>query len=138
MLYLLHCSFVVLDKVNDKVPRVELWYHMKKPGVAEKYARVWVCDSIEMCSRSDRWVQGGSGITSWIHSFAVWVSMDYDVFAHITGICNESSEQTEESLERWTEWERSAKQAAKKVDELCVDESAKRGEEESSSRVDLV
>ncbi|KAK3525721.1 hypothetical protein QTP70_006750 [Hemibagrus guttatus] len=36
----LHCVFVDLEKTYDKVPREELWYCMRKSGVAEKYVRV--------------------------------------------------------------------------------------------------
>ncbi|KAK3532174.1 hypothetical protein QTP86_009195 [Hemibagrus guttatus] len=32
----LHCLFVDLEKVYDRVPREELWYCMRKSGVAEK------------------------------------------------------------------------------------------------------
>ena len=36
----LHCVFVDLEKAYNKVPRDELWYCMRKSGVAEKYVRV--------------------------------------------------------------------------------------------------
>ncbi|KAK3510330.1 hypothetical protein QTP70_001350 [Hemibagrus guttatus] len=36
----LHSVFVDLEKACDRVPREELWYCMRKSGVAEKYVRV--------------------------------------------------------------------------------------------------
>ncbi|KAI5102764.1 gastrula zinc finger protein XlCGF28.1-like, partial [Silurus meridionalis] len=36
----LHCVFVDLEKAYNRVPRDELWYCMRKPGVSEKYVRV--------------------------------------------------------------------------------------------------
>ncbi|MCJ8738184.1 hypothetical protein PDJAM_G00032500 [Pangasius djambal] len=36
----LQCVFVDLGKAYDRVPREELWYCMRKSGVAEKYVRV--------------------------------------------------------------------------------------------------
>ncbi|KAK3517672.1 hypothetical protein QTP70_015319 [Hemibagrus guttatus] len=36
----LHCVFVDLEEAYDRVPREELWYCMRKSGVAEKYVRV--------------------------------------------------------------------------------------------------
>ena len=36
----LHCVFVDLEKAYDKVPREEMWYCMRKSGVAEKYVRI--------------------------------------------------------------------------------------------------
>ncbi|KAK3535149.1 hypothetical protein QTP70_004804 [Hemibagrus guttatus] len=35
-----HCLFVDFEKAYDRVPREELWYCMRKSGVAEKYVRV--------------------------------------------------------------------------------------------------
>ncbi|KAK3549676.1 hypothetical protein QTP86_006545 [Hemibagrus guttatus] len=36
----LHCVFVDLEKAYVRMPREELWYCMRKSGVAEKYVRV--------------------------------------------------------------------------------------------------
>ncbi|KAK3508257.1 hypothetical protein QTP70_017656, partial [Hemibagrus guttatus] len=72
----LHCVFVDLEKAYDRVPREELWYCMRKSGVAEKYVRV-VKDMYER-SRT-----------------VVRCAVDDIV------ICSESREQVEENLERW-------------------------------------
>ena len=36
----LHCVFVDPEKAYDKVPREEVWYCMRKSGLAEKYVRI--------------------------------------------------------------------------------------------------
>ena len=36
----LHCIFMSLEKAHDIVPRDELWYCLRKVGVAEKYVNV--------------------------------------------------------------------------------------------------
>ena len=36
----LHCVFVDLEKAYDKVPRYEVWYCIRKSGLAEKYVRI--------------------------------------------------------------------------------------------------
>ena len=69
----LHCVFVDLEKAYDRVSREELWYCMRKSGVAEKYVRVVQdmyedCNSGEVCCRCDRGVEGGGGTASGISS----------------------------------------------------------------------
>ena len=36
----LHCVFVDLKKAYDRIPWEELWYCMRKSGIAEKYVRL--------------------------------------------------------------------------------------------------
>ena len=36
----LHCVFVDLEKAYDKMPREEVWYCMRKFGLAEQYVRI--------------------------------------------------------------------------------------------------
>ena len=36
----LHCVFMDLEKTYDKVPREEVWYCMRKSGVAYEYLRI--------------------------------------------------------------------------------------------------
>ena len=36
----LHCVFVDLEKAYDRIPREELWYCMRKSGMAEKDVRL--------------------------------------------------------------------------------------------------
>ena len=43
----LHCVFVSLEKAYDKVSREELWYCMRKSGMAEKY----MCNLYRICTR---------------------------------------------------------------------------------------
>ncbi|KAK3522582.1 hypothetical protein QTP86_025003 [Hemibagrus guttatus] len=57
----LHCVFVDLEKAYDRVPREELWYCMRKSGVAEKYVRVVQ----DMYERSRTVVRCAVGQTMW-------------------------------------------------------------------------
>ncbi|KAK3568742.1 hypothetical protein QTP86_016300 [Hemibagrus guttatus] len=86
----LPCHGRDLEKAYDRVPREELWYCMRKSGVAEKYVRV-VQDMYER-SRTCVWTQLSRGQTG------VSLAM---MFADDIVICSESREQVEENLERW-------------------------------------
>ncbi|KAK3516458.1 hypothetical protein QTP70_014789 [Hemibagrus guttatus] len=111
-----------LEKAYDRVPREELWYCMRKSGVAEKYVRVVQ----DMYERSRTVVRCAVGQTeefkvevglhqgSALSPFLVAMVMDQlseDVrqespwtmmFADDIVICSESREQVEENLERWS------------------------------------
>ncbi|KAK3529729.1 hypothetical protein QTP86_000811 [Hemibagrus guttatus] len=117
----LHCVFVDLEKAYDRVPREELWYCMRKSGVAEKYVRV-VQDMYERSRTVVRCAVGqteefkvevglhqGSALSPFLFAIVMdqlseevrqespWTMM----FADDIVICSESREQVEESLERW-------------------------------------
>ncbi|KAK3545979.1 hypothetical protein QTP70_018415, partial [Hemibagrus guttatus] len=117
----LHCVFVDLEKAYDRVPREELWYCMRKSGVAEKYVRV----GQDMYERSRTVVRCAVGQTeefnvevglhqgSALSPFLFAILMDQlseevrqespwmMMFADDIVICSESREQVEENLERW-------------------------------------
>ncbi|KAK3567185.1 hypothetical protein QTP86_012120 [Hemibagrus guttatus] len=117
----LHCVFVDLEKAYDRVPREELWYCMRKLGVAEKYVRV-VQDMYERSRTVVRCAVGqteefnvevglhqGSALSPFLFAIVMdqlseevrqespWTMM----FADDIVICSESREQVEENLERW-------------------------------------
>ncbi|KAK3506188.1 hypothetical protein QTP70_009687 [Hemibagrus guttatus] len=117
----LHCLFVDLEKSYDRVPREELWYCMRKSGVAEKYVRV-VQDMYERSRTMVRCAVGqteefkvevglhqGSALSPFLFAIVMdqlseevrqespWTMM----FADDIVICSESREQVEENLERW-------------------------------------
>ncbi|MCJ8738182.1 hypothetical protein PDJAM_G00032480 [Pangasius djambal] len=90
-----------------RVPREELWYCMRKSGVAEKYVRV-VQDMYERSRTVVRCAVGqteefkvevglhqGSALSPFL--FAPYTMM----FADDIVICSESRKQVEENLERW-------------------------------------
>ncbi|KAK3541862.1 hypothetical protein QTP86_008193 [Hemibagrus guttatus] len=110
-----------LEKAYDRVPREELWYCMRKSGVAEKYVRVVQ----DMYERSRTVVRCAVGQTE---EFKVEVGLHQEsalspflfaivmyqlseevrqespwtmMFADDIVICSESREQVEENLERW-------------------------------------
>ncbi|KAK3548632.1 hypothetical protein QTP70_015940, partial [Hemibagrus guttatus] len=113
-----------LEKAYDRVPREELWYCMRKSGVAEKYVRV-VQDMYEQQCRSRTVVRCAVGQTeefkvevglhqgSALSPFLFAIVMDQlseevrqespwtMMFADDIVISSESREQVEQNLERW-------------------------------------
>ncbi|KAK3564694.1 hypothetical protein QTP86_024843 [Hemibagrus guttatus] len=141
----LHCVFVDLEKAYDRVPREELWYCMRKSGVAEKYVRV-VQDMYERSRTVVRCAVGqteefkvevglhqGSALSPFLFAIVMdqlseevrqespWTMM----FANDIVICSESREQVEESLERWrfVLERRGMKVSRSKTEYMCVNES---------------
>ncbi|KAK3559380.1 hypothetical protein QTP86_012790 [Hemibagrus guttatus] len=140
----LHCVFVDLEKAYDRVPREELWYCMRKSGVAEKYVRVVQ----DMYERSRTVVRCAVGQTEefnlevglhqgWALSpFLFAIVMDQlseevrqespwtMMFADDIVICSESREQVEENLERWrfALKRRGMKVSRSKTEYMCVNE----------------
>ncbi|KAK3510776.1 hypothetical protein QTP70_022482 [Hemibagrus guttatus] len=109
-----------LEKAYDRVPREELWYCMRKSGVAEKYVRV-VQDMYERSRTVVRCavvmdqfnvevgLHQGSALSPFLFAIVMdqlseevrqespWTMM----FADDIVICSESREQVEVNLERW-------------------------------------
>ncbi|KAK3510979.1 hypothetical protein QTP70_027789 [Hemibagrus guttatus] len=140
----LHCVFVDLEKAYDRVPREELWYCMRKSGVAEKYVRV-VQDMYErsrtvvMCAvgqteefKVEVGLHQGSALSPFLFAIVMdqlseevrqespWTIM----FADDIVICSESREQVEENLERWrfALERRGMKVSRSKTEYMCVNE----------------
>ncbi|KAK3543875.1 hypothetical protein QTP70_030042, partial [Hemibagrus guttatus] len=140
----LHCVFVDLEKAYDRVPREELWYCMRKSGVAEKYVRV-VQDMYERSRTVVRCAVGqteeikvevglhqGSALSPFLFAIVMdqlseevrqespWTMM----FADDIVICSESREQVEENLERWrfALERRGMKVSRSKTEYMCVSE----------------
>ncbi|KAK3542601.1 hypothetical protein QTP86_031299, partial [Hemibagrus guttatus] len=103
-----------LEKAYDRVPREELWYCMRKSGVAEKYVRV-VQDMYER-SRT----VGMDQLSEEVRQESPWTMM----FADDIVICSESREQVEENLERWrfVLERRGMKVSRSKTEYMCVNE----------------
>ncbi|KAK3556262.1 hypothetical protein QTP70_007141 [Hemibagrus guttatus] len=140
----LHCVFVDLEKVYNRAPREELWYCMRKSGVAEKYVRV----AQDMYERSRTVVRCAVGQTeefkvevglhqgSALSPFLFAIVMDQlseevrqespctMMFADDIVICSESREQVEENLERWrfVLERRGMKVSRSKTEYMCVNE----------------
>ncbi|KAK3532820.1 hypothetical protein QTP86_032105 [Hemibagrus guttatus] len=140
----LHCVFVDLEKAYDRVPREELWYCMRKSGVAEKYVRV-MQDMYERSRTVVRCAVGqteefkvevglhhGSALSPFLFAMVMdqlseevrqespWTMM----FADDIVICSESREQVEENLERWrfALERRGMKVSRSKTEYMCVNE----------------
>ncbi|KAK3531995.1 hypothetical protein QTP86_002262 [Hemibagrus guttatus] len=140
----LHCVFVDLEKAYDRVPREELWYCMRKSGVAEKYVRV-VQDMYERSRTVVRCAVGqteefkvevglhqGSALSPFLFAMVMdqlseevrqespWTMM----FADDIVICSESREQVEENLEKWrfALERRGMKVSRSKTEYMCVNE----------------
>ncbi|KAK3557030.1 hypothetical protein QTP70_024241, partial [Hemibagrus guttatus] len=140
----LHCVFVDLEKAYDRVPREELWYCMRKSGVAEKYVRV-VQDMYERSRTVVRCAVGqteefnvevglhqGSALSPFLFAIVMdqlseevrqespWTMM----FADDIVICSESREKVEENLERWrfALERRGMKVSRSKTEYMCVNE----------------
>ncbi|KAK3539793.1 hypothetical protein QTP70_013231 [Hemibagrus guttatus] len=133
-----------LEKAYDRVPREELWYCMRKSGVAEKYVRV-VQDMYERSRTVVRCAVGqteefnvevglhqGSALSPFLFAMVMdqlseevrqespWTMM----FADDIVICSESREQVEENLERWrfALERRGMKVSRSKTEYMCVNE----------------
>ncbi|KAK3528644.1 hypothetical protein QTP70_006345 [Hemibagrus guttatus] len=140
----LHCVFVDLEKAYDRVPREELWYCMRKSGVAEKYVGV-VQDMYERSRTVVRCAVGqteefkvevglhqGLALSPFLFAIVMdqlseevrqespWTMM----FADDIVICSESREQVEENLERWrfALERRGMKVSRSKTEYMCVNE----------------
>ena len=140
----LHCVYVDLAKAYDKVPREEVWYCMRKSGLAEKYVRI-VQDMYDGSTTAVRCAVGvtegfevkvglhqGSALspclfammmdrmTDEIREEAPWTMM----FADDIVICSESKEQVEEKLESWRYAleRRGMKGNRRKTEYMCVNE----------------
>ncbi|KAK3571138.1 hypothetical protein QTP86_003097 [Hemibagrus guttatus] len=132
-----------LEKAYDRVPREELWYCMRKSGVAEKYVRV-VQDMYEIrtvvrCAvgqteefNVEVGLHQGSALSPFLFAIVMdqlseevrqespWTMM----FADDIVICSESREQVEENLERWrfALERRGMKVSRSKTEYMCVNE----------------
>ncbi|KAK3568374.1 hypothetical protein QTP86_005579 [Hemibagrus guttatus] len=135
---------IYLEKAYDRVSREELWYCMRKSGVAEKYVRV-VQDMYERSRTVVRCAVGqteefnvevglhqGSALSPFLFAIVMdqlseevrqespWTMM----FADDIVICSESREQVEENLERWrfALERRGMKVSRSKTEYMCVNE----------------
>ncbi|KAK3567099.1 hypothetical protein QTP86_009796 [Hemibagrus guttatus] len=140
----LHCVFVDLEKAYDRVPREELWYCMRKSGVAEKYVRLMQdmyerSRTVVRCAvgqteefKVDVGLHQGSALSPFLFAIVIdqlseevreespWTMM----YADDIVICSESREQVEENLERWrfALERRGMKVSHSKTEYMCVNE----------------
>uniref|UniRef100_A0A8C4T634 ribonuclease H n=1 Tax=Erpetoichthys calabaricus TaxID=27687 RepID=A0A8C4T634_ERPCA len=140
----LHCVFVDLEKAYNRVPRQELWYCMRKSGVAEEYVRVVQ----DIYKGSATVVRSAVGVTdafklevglhqgSALNPFLFAMAMDRltdeirqespctMMFADDIVICSDSREQVEKILERWRYAleRRGMKVSRNKTEYMCVNE----------------
>ena len=145
----LHCVFVDLEKAYDKVPREEVWYCMRKSGLAEKYVRIvqdMYDDSITAVRCAVGVTEGfdvkvglhqGSALspclfamvmdrmTDDIREEAPWTMM----FADDIVICSESKEWLEQKLESWRYAleRRGMKVNRRKTEYMCLNERQVKG-----------
>ncbi|KAK3514307.1 hypothetical protein QTP70_013636 [Hemibagrus guttatus] len=133
-----------LEKAYDRVPREELWYWMRKSGVAEKYVRV-VQDMYERSRTVVRCAVGqteefkvevglhqGLALSPFLFAIVMDQLSEEDrqespwtmMFADDIVICSESREQVEENLERWrfALERRGMKVSRSKTEYMCVNE----------------
>ncbi|KAK3538465.1 hypothetical protein QTP86_003695 [Hemibagrus guttatus] len=108
-----------LEKAYDRVPKEELWYCMRKSGVAEKYFRV-VQDMYERSRTVVRCAVVMDQLSEEVRQESPWTMM----FADDIVICSESREQVEENLERWrfALERRGMKVSRSKTEYMCVNE----------------
>ncbi|KAK3537241.1 hypothetical protein QTP70_003986 [Hemibagrus guttatus] len=108
-----------LEKAYDRVPREELWYCMRKSGVAEKYVRV-VQDMYERSRTVVRCAVVMDQLSEEVRQESPCTVM----FADDIVICSESREQVEENLEMWrfALERRGMKVSHSKTEYMCVNE----------------
>ncbi|KAK3535540.1 hypothetical protein QTP70_016810, partial [Hemibagrus guttatus] len=133
-----------LEKAYDRMPREELWYCIRKSGVAEKYDRV-VQDMYERSRTVVRCALGqteefkvevglhqGSALSPFLFAIVMdqlseevrWESPWTMMFADDIVICSESREQVEENLERcrFALDRRGMKISRSKTEYMCLNE----------------
>ncbi|KAK3544130.1 hypothetical protein QTP86_002576, partial [Hemibagrus guttatus] len=114
-----------LEKAYDRVAREELWYCMRKSGVAEKYVKV-VQDMYERSRTVVRCAVVMDQLSEEVRQESPWTMM----FADDIVICSESREQVEENLERWRF---ALERRGMKVS--CIQSNGGSGKEKISARI---